>query len=52
MKDENIMNSLKGIFWDWDSSLEYKLQKYPELSRDREVCNKILEVLRDYNNDK
>ena len=28
------------------------MQKYPELSRDREVCNKILEVLRDYNNDK
>ena len=52
VKDEDIMNSLKGMDRNVTSPLEYKLQKYPELSRDRKICEKILEVLRDHDNDK
>ena len=52
VKDEDIMNSLKGMDRDMDSPLEYKLQKYPELTRDRKICEKIIEVLHDHDNDK
>ena len=52
VKDMKIINSLKGIIGDMEQHIGYKLGKYPELSRDRSICNMIITVLRDHDNDK
>ena len=50
--NESVMNSLKGTFYGQESYIEYKLKRYPEYSRDRDICERIITILRDHDNDK